>query len=59
MTQGVLIAVLPLTLGIVLYLMQVLGYQFLLHRPGMALAFFGYALANVGLLYDAVTTVTK
>lgn len=56
MNQVTIVATLPLVFGILLYIFQALGYQFILHRPGMALAFFGYALANVGLLYDAFTT---
>ena len=55
MDRAMLIAVAPMFLGAVLYVLQVVGYQVILHRPGMALAFFGYALANAGLIYDAIT----
>ena len=55
MTNQMLIAVLPLTLGLIVYIGQVLGYQFILNRPGMALTFFGYVLANAGLIWDALS----
>ena len=54
MTRQIMVAVLPLALGLVVYIFQVLGYQFILNRPGMALAFFGYVLANAGLIWDAI-----
>lgn len=28
-------------------------------RPGMALAFLGYAISNAGFIYDALTTHVK
>ena len=55
MNTQVAIAVVPLAVGLLVYCFQVLGYQFILHRPGMALAFFGYVLANAGLIWDAVS----
>ena len=55
MTKMEMVAVLPLALGLVVYIGQVLGYQLILNRPGMALAFFGYVLANAGLIWDAVS----
>ena len=55
MNQQVIFAVLPLALGLLVYCFQVFGYQFILNRPGMALAFFGYVLANAGLIWDAVS----
>ena len=54
MNNAVMIAVAPLAVGLLVYVFQVFGYQFILHRPGMALAFFGYVLANAGLIWDAV-----
>lgn len=47
------IAVGPMILGTVLYVLQTIGFAAILQRPGMALAFFGYALANVGIIWDA------
>lgn len=55
MTRQFIFAILPLVLGAIVYVFQVIGYQFVLNRPGMALAFFGYVVANIGLLWDAVT----
>ena len=49
-----IVAVVPLFLGLVVYIFQVLGYQFILNRPGMALAFLGYVIANAGLIWDAI-----
>lgn len=53
MNKTILIAILPMALGALLYLAQVYGYVAVLKRPGLALAFFGYALANAGLIWDA------
>lgn len=53
MTSDRLIAVLPLLLASVLYLWMAANYQFGLHRPGSAIAFVGYAVANVGFIWDA------
>ena len=53
MNKTVVIAILPMFLGALLYLGQVWGYTFILKRPGLALTFFSYALANVGLIWDA------
>ena len=44
----------PLIAGTVLYALQAAGYV-IMDRPGMCLAFIGYAIANVGLIYDAIT----
>ena len=55
MSKMMLVAVLPLAIGFVVYCFQVIGYQFILNRPGMALTFFGYVLANAGLIWDAVS----
>lgn len=55
MNTQLMVAVLPLALGLLVYVFQVLGYQFILNRPGMALAFFGYVLANAGLIWDAIS----
>jgi hypothetical protein len=30
------------------------GAYWFAHRPGMALAFFGYAIANIGFIWDAL-----
>lgn len=48
----------PLIAGTVLYLLQAAGYTFI-NRPGMCVAFIGYAIANGGLLYDALTIGVK
>ena len=42
-----------LGLGALLYGAAVLGY-WQLHRPGMALAFIGYVVGNIGLIIDAI-----
>ena len=55
MNKQILIAVVPLALGLLVYVFQVFGYQLILNRPGMALAFFGYVLANAGLIWDAIS----
>ena len=55
MNKGMALAVLPLVLGLLVYVFQVVSYQFFLNRPGMALAFFGYVLANAGLIWDALS----
>lgn len=51
----VLIGIAPLVLATVLYLLQAGGYHWILTRPYMALTFVGYAIANVGLIGDALT----
>lgn len=43
----------PLILASLLYVWQTLWYHFE-NRPGLALAFAGYVIANVGLIWDAV-----
>lgn len=47
-------ALAPLLVVTVLYVAQAAGY-IRLERPGMALAFAGYAVANLGLLWDSLT----
>ena len=49
------LAVLPLALAVVLYAVQAVGYQVVLNRPGMAVAFTGYVLANAGIMWDVLT----
>ena len=49
------LVILPLAIAAVLYAVQAVGYQLVLNRPGMALAFLGYVLANVGILWDVLT----
>ena len=44
--------VLMLAATIAIYTGAALAYQFA-GRPGMALAFVGYVIANVGLIWDA------
>ena len=46
----------PLLATTIIYAVTSGGYWFALRRPGMALAFAGYVLANVGLIWDALTT---
>jgi hypothetical protein len=55
MDKAVMVAVLPLAMGALVYVGQVLGYQLVLNRPWMALTFLGYVIANVGLLMDALS----
>lgn len=44
---------LPLALASVLYVAQATAYFVVAERPGLALCFLGYTLANIGLIYDA------
>jgi hypothetical protein len=44
-----------LLLGICAALYFFTVFTYLPERPGMAVAFFGYFLANGGLIYDAIT----
>ena len=55
MDKAIMVAVLPLAMGALVYVGQVLGYQLVLNRPWMALTFLGYVIANVGLLMDALS----
>ena len=45
----------PLSVATVLYALLSVGYFWVQGRPGMAMAFFGYALANIGFIWDALT----
>lgn len=45
-------AVAPLVIGAVLYLIQSANYFFGLNRIGLAIAFVGYVIGNLGLVYD-------
>lgn len=47
--------VLPLSLAGAIYAVLAVGYLLAQGRPGMALAFVGYVLANVGLVWDALS----
>jgi hypothetical protein len=42
----------------IIYTAAIFGYS-LSHRPGMALAFVGYVLANIGLIWDAIQMSAK
>lgn len=42
----------------ILYLAASIAYQ-MGGRPGMTVAYIGYAVANGGFIYDAFTTVPK
>ena len=46
------IGVIPLILAAVLYLIQSMGYYFMVHRVGMTIAFCGYLIGNLGLIID-------
>ena len=46
--------VLPLALATCLYAMLAGAYLLAASRPGMALGFLGYVIANVGFIWDAV-----
>ncbi|HEX7060459.1 MAG TPA: hypothetical protein VF200_00710 [Woeseiaceae bacterium] len=48
-----LAAVLPLFLAAALYTWMAYNYVASLGRPGLMLAFAGYAVANVGFIWDA------
>lgn len=50
--------VLPLLLTSTIYLILSGGYLIIQQRPGMALAFVGYVIANVGLIWDAIAFKT-
>ena len=54
-----LIAVAPLAVAGVVYLASAAGFQFVLGRPGMAVAMLSYAVSCAGLIYDALTVVSK
>lgn len=45
----------PLLIATCLYAVLAGGYYFALGRPGMAVGFIGYVIANVGFIYDALT----
>ena len=49
--KALIFAVMPLFLGILLYVWQVSNY-WNLQRFGLALAFTGYVLGNIGLMID-------
>lgn len=46
------VGVLPIILAGLLYVVQSMGYYFMVHRIGMTLTFVGYAVANIGLIID-------
>ena len=46
--------VLPLSIATGLYAVLAAGYFFALGRPGMALGFVGYCIANAGFILDAM-----
>ena len=46
------IATIPMILAGLLYVLQSLGYFFVVGRIGMTIAFIGYTIGNVGLLID-------
>lgn len=47
----------PLVLGSCVYAVLAAGYFFVQDRPGMALAFCGYIMANAGVIWDALAYV--
>lgn len=49
--KAMVFAMLPLGLGILLYVWQVTNYLSI-HRVGLALAFTGYVIGNIGLAVD-------
>ena len=51
--NGTYLVVLMLGLVSALYAASVAGYLFA-GRPGMALTFAGYVIANIGLIWDAL-----
>lgn len=44
----------PLAVTSGIYAVLAAGYFFVQSRPGMALAFTGYVVANIGLMWDAM-----
>lgn len=54
-----LIAIVPLAIAGVVYIASAAGFQFVLARPGMAVAMFSYAVSCAGLIYDALTVIPK
>lgn len=59
MNYAFLIAVGPLAIAGVVYAIAALGFQFVLSRPGMAVAMLSYAVSCGGLIYDALTVGGK
>ena len=47
--------VLPLSVTSCIYAILAAGYLWAQNRPGMAAAFLGYTIANIGLIFDALT----
>ena len=47
--------ILPLSLSSGVYAVLAGGYYWVQGRPGMTLTFLGYVIANVGLMWDALT----
>lgn len=47
--------ILPLSLSSGIYAVLAGGYYWVQGRPGMTLTFLGYVIANVGLMWDALT----
>lgn len=54
MSETTLWVITPLVIASILYATLAGGYFVIQHRPGMALAFAGYVIANIGLIWDAV-----
>lgn len=53
MRLGIFLAVLPLLLAGLLYVWQSANYYFKLKRIGLAIAFVGYTIGNIGFMIDA------
>ena len=49
--KAMVISMLPLFLGVLLYIWQSTNY-FSINRIGLGIAFIGYVLGNAGLAYD-------
>lgn len=47
-----------LTVVALLYIASAIGYS-MSSRPGMMIAFFGYVVANIGLIWDAIQVSAK
>jgi hypothetical protein len=54
LSETALWVVTPLVIANILYATLAGGYFVIQHRPGMALAFAGYVIANIGLIWDAI-----
>lgn len=55
MNTTILIVLVPIGVAGLVYLASAVGYQLVLHRPGMMVTMISYAVSCGGLIYDAMT----